>query len=207
MTKQQAQDGPEKDAAELADEILPQGEDRAEQTASGDAGGEPAPEAEKDPLAERDEYLARWQRAQADYQNLKRRSHADVENRLRRTMEPLLRNLLLVLDHLDMALMSPAESPDAKNLSMGVDLVRRQMITALEESEVEPIADGGTFNPEQHQAVARVEDSDAEPNAVLETLRRGYTWRDRVLRHAEVRVAAEPSDAEAKAPGDVPQAE
>ncbi|QDU68080.1 nucleotide exchange factor GrpE [Engelhardtia mirabilis] len=141
--------------------------------------------------AQRDEYLGHWQRAQADYQNLKRRSSTDVENRLRRTMEPLLRNLLLVIDHLDMALMSPAQSQDAQNLAMGVELVRRQMATALEESDVEPIADGGSFDPELHQAVARVQDPDAEPNTVLETVRRGYTWRGRVLRHAEVRVAAE----------------
>lgn len=155
-----------------------------------DDAPEPPPDDLASLRAQRDEYLAHWQRAQADYQNLKRRQAADLENRQRRTMEPLLRNLLLVLDHLDMALSSPAESQDARNLAMGVELVRRQMVTALEESEVEPIPEGGTFDPERHQAVARVDDADAAPDTVLETVRRGYLWKERVLRPAEVRVAA-----------------
>lgn len=169
-------------------------------SADGNADSDETPDDMEGLRTQRDEYLAKWQRAQADYQNLKRRSSTDVENRLRRTMEPLLRNLLLVVDHLDMALMSPTESQDAKNLAMGVELVRRQMMTAMEESQVEPIPDGGSFDPERHQAVARVEDAEAEPGAVLETLRRGYLWRERVLRPAEVRVAGEPESDDG--PGD-----
>ncbi|MHC4262632.1 MAG: nucleotide exchange factor GrpE [Planctomycetota bacterium] len=136
------------------------------------------------------ETVSKWQRAQADYQNLKRRTQTDVENRLRRTMEPLLRNLLLVLDHLDMALMSPTESQDAKNLAIGVEMVRKQMMTALEESDVEPIEERGAFDPELHQAVGEVQSEEHEPGTIVETVRRGYRWRGRALRHGEVRVAA-----------------
>ncbi|MEO0651476.1 MAG: nucleotide exchange factor GrpE [Planctomycetota bacterium] len=148
---------------------------------------------------ELEETVGKWQRAQADYQNLKRRTQTDVENRLRRTMEPLLRNLLLVLDHLDMALMSPTESQDAKNLAIGVDMVRKQMITALEESEVEAIEDGGAFDPELHQAIGEVDAPDHEPGAIVETTRRGYRWRGKALRHSEVRVARTSEDSSAGA--------
>jgi molecular chaperone GrpE len=150
---------------------------------------------------ERDEYLGNWQRAQADYQNLKRRMQSDLDLRLQRSMEPLLRELLLVLDHLDMALLSPAESADAQNLAAGVQLVRRQLATALEDQQVEPIAEGGLFDPEWHRAVGEVEDPSGETGRVLETVRRGYSWRGRALRHSEVRVSRAPA-----APGEAPDA-
>ena len=184
-----------------------QGEEHAEaQLEEIELEGE-ADEEELDPVEalrhELDEAVAKWQRAQADYQNLKRRTQTDVENRLRRTMEPLLRNLLLVLDHLDMALLSPAESQDAKNLAIGVEMVRKQMVTALEESEVEPIDTEGAFDPELHQAVGEVESAEREPGSIVETTRRGYRWRGRALRHAEVRVAKAPAGPDADA-GEAP---
>ena len=143
---------------------------------------------------ELEETVGKWQRAQADYQNLKRRMNSDLELRLRRTMEPLLRSLLLVLDHLDMALMSPTESQDAKNLAIGVEMVRKQMVTALEESEVERIDDQGSFDPELHQAIGEVASEAHAPGTIVETIRAGYSWRGQALRHAEVRVAADPGE-------------
>lgn len=149
-------------------------------------------------LAERDDYMGRWQRAQADYQNLKRRSLADLESGIRREVQPLLENMLLVLDYLDMALQSPTESQDAQNLAMGVSMTRDQFVRALEDYEVRPIPTEVPFDPETHQAVARVEigqpgAEEAAPGAIVETVRGGYTWRFGVLRHAQVRVAAEPA--------------
>lgn len=163
------------------------------------------PEAERDadePLdasalaAERDDYLARWQRAAADYQNLKRRSASEVDNAVRRSLEGLLTGLLLVVDHLDLALSSPVESDDARALSEGVRLTRDQLLGTLRGEGVEPIADGGAFDPNLHEAVATLERDDVEPGQVVDTLRRGYTWRGQVLRAAQVRVSREPQGAQ-----------
>ncbi len=140
-------------------------------------------------LHQRDDYLARWQRAAADYKNLQRRTRDDVEATVRRTMMPLLENLLLVLDHLDLALTTEVESDDAVALAQGVRLTRDQFLQGLQQDGVESIPEGGAFDPSLHEAVAAVEDDEAEEGAVLETVRRGYTWRGLVLRHAHVKVA------------------
>lgn len=147
-------------------------------------------------VRERDELRALWQRAQADYRNLKRRSQADFEAASRRELQPFMESLLLVLDHLDMALRSPTTTDEARNLAMGVELTRQQLLRALEHEGVAPVAESGPFDPTIHQAVATVETDAVEPGHVAEVVRRGYTWRYGVLRHAQVKVAAgEPEDA------------
>ncbi len=133
------------------------------------------------------------QRAQADYQNLRRRAQSDLEAGLRRSLEPLLQGLLLVLDNLDMALASPTSGEEAKNLAIGVEMTRKQLAGALEAQGVEAIPPGGTFDPERHQAVARVETDEHPDGAIVETVRTGYVWRQHVLRYAQVVVAAQPA--------------
>ncbi len=139
--------------------------------------------------AESAEYLANWQRAQADYKNLRRRAAEDVHMAVRHKLEPLLSDLLLVLDHFDMALASPTESDDAKAMRFGVELVRKQVVTLLENSDVEPIATEGAFDPNLHQAISRLEDDNLDHEVIQTTVRKGYLWHGRPLRFAQVVVA------------------
>lgn len=143
---------------------------------------------------ERDDYLANWKRAQADYQNLKRRSLADIEAATLRGQRPLLENILLVLDHLEMALAMPCSGEEAKNLLVGVQMTRDQMMTVLQDQEVERISTEGAFDPALHQAMSTIETTDAEPGTILETVRSGWTHKGQVLRFAQVRVASEPTE-------------
>ena len=133
-------------------------------------------------------------RAQADYKNLKRRSLVDLESGLQRHMQPLLEDLLLVLDFLDMALASPAKEPETKNLILGVQMTRTKFVQALEASNVQEIATEGAFDPSVHDATETRVDEDAAPGTILSTVRRGYTWQGRVLRPAQVVVAARADD-------------
>lgn len=141
---------------------------------------------------QRDEYLESWKRAQADYQNLKRRALAEAEAAALRDQRPLLEELLLVLDHLDMALGQPFESEEARNLATGVRMTRDQLVSALESQEVERIDTEGDFDPERHQAVATIPTADAPPGHVLRVVRTGWTHRGQVLRYAQVEVATAP---------------
>jgi len=161
--------------------------------ADGDAIPDPD-EADPDVLrAQRDEYVVRLQRSRADYQNQRRRALTDIENGVRRALGPLLEDILLVLDHMDMALQSSVESPDAVSLATGVRMTREQLVRALEEHGVQAVPEGGAFDPNLHQAVASVESEEVEAGSIIDTVRRGFTWRHGVLRHAQVRVAREPS--------------
>lgn len=143
--------------------------------------------------AQRDEYLAALQRSQADYQNLRRRLQSDIDTATSRSKGPLLQDLLLVLDYLDMALASPHTTSEGKNLAAGVEMTKGQLVRALEREGVQPVAESGPFDASVHQAVERVETSDAAPNTILATLRRGYTQNGAVLRPAQVKVAVERS--------------
>lgn len=142
--------------------------------------------------AQRDEYLASWQRSQADYQNLRRRLQSDIDSAVGRAKGPLLSDLLLVLDYLDMGLATPCTSSDAKNLLAGVEMTRGQLVRALEREGVKPVAETGAFDAAVHQAVERVETNDVAPNTIVSTLRRGYTIHGNVLRPAQVKVAVAP---------------
>ena len=152
-------------------------------------------------LRERDDAITKWQRARADYQNLKRRGLSDYENGLRRSLQPLAESLLLVLDNLDLALAAPVTSEDAVNLAMGVQLTRDQLVSSIATLEVKPIPVEGEFDPAVHQAVETVEDSAAAPGSIVGVVRPGFTWRHGVLRHAQVRVAAAPGGSSEGAEG------
>jgi len=149
---------------------------------------------------ERDEYMNNWRRAQADYQNLKRRQINDIDSAVRRAQQSVLENVLLVLDNLDMALSMQCTTDEAKNLLVGVEMTRKQIIDVLEREEVERIDVTDAFDPAVHQAIATVEvEDEAQVGQILEVQRSGWTHRGQVLRFAQVKVGALPVEEETSA--------
>ena len=140
-------------------------------------------------VRERDEYLASWNRAVADYQNLRRRLQSDIDAAVARRKAALLGDLLLVLDYLDMALATPVATPEGKTLHAGVEATRTAMLGALEREGVKPLPREGRFDPAIHACVATEDAPGRKPGEILETLRPGYTLEGRILRPAQVRVA------------------
>ena len=149
-------------------------------------------------VAERDEYLASWQRAQADYQNLRRRIGSDTEAAVARAKQSVLAELLLVLDYLEMALAAPCASVEGKNLHAGVELTRQQLWRVLEREGVKLVPESGRFDAAVHQAVERVASEQQPEGTILATLRRGYTLGGQILRAGQVRVSSGSSRAEAE---------
>jgi molecular chaperone GrpE len=153
-------------------------------------------------LRERDEFEENWRRSQADFQNLRRRQSEVIAASRLATKRELLGELLLVIDYLDMALITPMETQEGKNLYMGVSMTRDQMMQFLVQREVEPIDTGGNFDPSLHEAVETIETDEAEPGTILQTARTGYTLGKDVLRHAHVKVAAAPKTPQTEAEGE-----
>jgi molecular chaperone GrpE len=141
---------------------------------------------------------ARWLRTQADYQNARRRAQQELDSALFRTLQPLLDELLLVADYLDLALATPASGEEAKAISAGVALTRSKLVQALEQVGVRPIPTTGAFDPALHDAAESRATSTDEPGTILATLRSGYTWQERILRPARVVVAASADEAAEK---------
>ena len=86
---------------------------------------------------------------------------------------------------------------------MGVQMTRTKFVQALEAAQLKSIPTDGTFDPAVHEASETREDPSVAPGTIVETVRRGYTWHEQVLRPAVVVVAAgEPTSAgPAKAKG------
>lgn len=140
--------------------------------------------------AERDEAIASWKRAQADYQNLRRRLQSDIDAAVARSKRSLVSELLLVADYLEMALATEVATREGENLRAGIEMTRSALMRALEREDVRPMPEGGAFDPAVHQAIESVPTDEAPPGTILSTSRRGYLHGAQVLRPAEVRVAA-----------------
>jgi molecular chaperone GrpE len=141
---------------------------------------------------ERDMLRDRLARTQAEFENSRKRMEREQQEYREYALADAIRSLFPSLDSLDWALQSPTETlPDFKN---GVELIRKQFQSALENLGVTPIAaHGQPFDPRYHEAVDTVEAGASAPNTVVEELRRGYKLGDRLLRPAIVLVAKEPT--------------
>lgn len=141
---------------------------------------------------ERDDLNDRLMRLQADFQNQRRHAQANIDAAVVRARSEVLGEAVTILDYLDMALATEVTGDEAKNLKVGVEMTRSQLVGLLERMNVSPIDTGGAFDPAVHQAVSTVETDEVEPGAIVDVVRSGWTMGEAVLRFAQVRVAAAP---------------
>ena len=137
------------------------------------------------------ENLDGWQRAQADFQNYKRRMIRDLEQARSHTAASVLSRFFPVLDDLELALNSMPQIDDGDQWGEGVTMVHRKLMNLLEAEDITPLdaEPGQQFDPRFHEAVSQDENPDFENGAITAVLRPGYQLGERVLRPAQVRVA------------------
>jgi molecular chaperone GrpE len=130
-------------------------------------------------------------RAQAEMENLRRRTEKELQNAHKYALEKFAKELLPVLDSLELGIQAASgESPEIARLREGNELTLKQFRGALEKFNVvavEPL--GQKFNPDQHQAMAMEPTADAEPGTVIKVFQKGYLLNDRLLRPAMVVIA------------------
>ena len=134
-------------------------------------------------------------RTTADFENFKKRMMRERQEMQKYAFEPLLTKLIPVLDNFEMALaaVNTAEDKTAQSLQAGVAMIHQQMRTALADVGLEEIdAMGKAFDPNWHEAVSQKETTEAPEGQVVQQLRKGYKFRDRLLRAATVVVARRP---------------
>ncbi|GAB4580443.1 MAG: nucleotide exchange factor GrpE [Anaerolineales bacterium] len=132
-----------------------------------------------------------YQRALADYQNLKRRVEIERNEMYQNATASVVKSFLEVGDDLDRALKNRPTAEPGKAWADGIELVFRKITNKLDAQGLKPIeAEGQMFDPRFHEAIGQVEDSRFESGQVVEVLTPGYMIGDRVLRPAIVRVAA-----------------
>lgn len=174
------------------EEMEPQTEENEEAQAEEAAGADAETDALRAALEEaekkRDEYLALAQRSQADYQNFKRRNSAVRTEAYDDGVRETLAAMLPVVDNLERAIAAAESETDP--LVSGVQMTLRQMMDAMTKLGLEEVpALGEKFDPDIHNAVMRVQEG--EPGTVLEVFQKGYRVKDRMIRYAMVKIAAE----------------
>ena len=156
--------------------------------------------AERDKLeGEKAELQDRFLRAQAEFQNFRRRVDKERAEFAEYASMEAVRTLLPILDDFERALQTESQDPE---YAKGMELVGQRFGAALQKLGLEPIeAQGQAFDPHIHHAVEMVETEDAPDQTVLAEFQRGYNFKGRLLRAAMVKVAVRPK------PPEMPEAE
>jgi molecular chaperone GrpE len=194
MGKSNGKSEVEKSALDLERELpAGEGDERPSQTASGAAPASEASglEGELQKLrAERDGLLDRLARAQAEFENARRRASKEQQDFRDFAMADTIKSLLPVLDSFERALQMKSHSADFRS---GIELIYKQLQDVLAKQGVRAIAaQGDPFDPRLHEAIEMVETAEAADHEVLEELQRGYKYKERLLRPAMVKVAKNP---------------
>ncbi|WP_232463332.1 nucleotide exchange factor GrpE [Tumebacillus avium] len=139
--------------------------------------------------AEAEDYKTRYLRAQADFDNFRRRSRQEKDEFAAYANVKLIEELLPVLDTFEMAMKSTAET-DVKTLLTGIEMVYRQLTGALEKEGLTAIeAVGQPFDPNLHEGIMQVASDEHPANTVVQELRKGYKVKDKVVRPSMVQVS------------------
>ncbi|WDT77216.1 MAG: nucleotide exchange factor GrpE [Candidatus Manganitrophus sp.] len=135
----------------------------------------------------------RFMRTLADFENYKKRAQRDQSDALKYANEKLIKELLPVIDNLERALAHSRETRDFDRMMEGVELIRKQLLSALGKFGVVPIESlNQPFDPSLHQSIGQIEveeGSDAKENQVIGETQKGYHLNDRVLRPSLVMIA------------------
>ena len=138
-------------------------------------------------VKQRDEYLDSYRRAQADFQNFKRRNQTARADGYNDGICDSIEAMLPVIDNLERALAAAQENDP---LAEGVKMTLKMLFDSLKRFGFEEVpALGEEFNPELHNAVMR--ETGDEPGKILEVFQKGYRVKEKIIRYAMVKVAVD----------------
>ena len=143
------------------------------------------------------DYMQRWQRAQADFANFRRRSQQEQEQRETLALGRALSAMLPALDSFERAFQTLPQSLRMYSWIDGMALIDMQLRRALEIHGVKAVeaAPGGAFDPQRHESIGAVETSAHAEGQIAAVIQNGYELRGVVLRPALVQLAKAPAAA------------
>jgi len=136
-----------------------------------------------------EEHLTRLRYLQADFENYRKRMDREMRDIEDISTSGLMKKLLPVLDDLDLAVAS-AETGADRGMLEGVGMVRKNLTSVLQGEGLRSIdAVGRPFDPALHEAVERVDGTrKSKEDTVVEEMRKGYIFKNKVLRPSMVKV-------------------
>lgn len=195
----QAEEFPEPDSPALG------GQEEAARCITAETLENAAPEAgklEKNLEEELGQEKDRYLRLYAEFDNYKKRVARDREELIKYGNESLLYELLPVIDNLEMAMKhssndtsSASSAMGGGGLAQGVEITLKEFLRVIDKFGLSPIdASGKMFDPSLHHAMTQVERDDIDENMVVEEFRKGYMFREKVLRPSLVAVSKKPAE-------------
>lgn len=181
--------------AERPDTDLEEAVSEAEPEVAAADGEDPAAPDPEDALAAAEAKAAenweRYLRAAAEVENVRKRAARDVEKARRFALERFGKELLAVIDGLEMALAS-SENATVESLLEGSQATLKLLGATMERFGIEVVdPEGEPFDPEWHEAISVQASDTVEPGSVVSVLQKGYSLNGRLLRPAMVIVSAD----------------
>lgn len=178
------------EAAEAVEEVVSaEQSDQSSEDTVNEVVEEDSRYAELVKLAEEKEQ--RFLRAQADFDNFRRRTMKEKEELGQYASMKLIGQLLPVVDNFERAVAAASVNGDFESLAKGVDMIFRQLESTLEQEGLKAMnVVGEPFNPEFHQAIMTVDSDEHEEGIIVEEVQKGYILKDKVLRPAMVKVSS-----------------
>ncbi len=170
--------------------------ENTEETAESETGATAEVEAETEAIrAELDRMKDKMMRHAAEFDNYKKRTAKEREDLYATAVCDTVEKILPVRDNLERAIAAASESADGTDgaettMADGVKMILKQLdevLTALGVEEIKAV--GEQFDPEKHNAVMHEENDSCGENTITEEFMKGYTCKDRVVRHSMVKVA------------------
>lgn len=125
----------------------------------------------------------------AEFENFRKRSAKEKSQMFETGAKTVVEKILPVIDNFERGLAGVPEEERETPFVQGVELVYKQLVTALNELGVKPIdAVGKEFDPNIHNAVMAVDDDSLESGTVAEEMLKGYMYNESVVRHSMVKV-------------------
>ena len=136
-----------------------------------------------------EELTDRMVRTMAEFDNFRKRSDKEKGQMFDFGSKSVIEKLLPVVDNFERGLGAVSEEEKDGAFVKGIEMIYKQLISALEEIGVKPIdAVGKEFDPNLHNAVMHGEDETMEANMVSDEFQKGYMYHDMVVRHSMVKV-------------------
>lgn len=135
----------------------------------------------------------RYLRANADFDNMKRRLEKEKMQAISYAHEVFARDLLPVIDSLEMAILAGSNTEIESGellgkVQEGLGLTIEQFRKAFEKHGVELVDIEGTFDPNFHEAVMQLESEEKSSGEILQVFQKGYKIKERILRPAMVSI-------------------
>ena len=136
---------------------------------------------------ERAELLDKLQRAQAEFENIRKRLQKDKDDVVRYAASDTIRSLLPVVDDFERAIAAEGVPGDVKQ---GLELIHRRIFEVFQRAGLTAIEEHDSFDPNLHFAVDRAPATEEQSDhQILEVYQKGYRFKDRLLRASMVKVA------------------